>query len=151
MKPRKLGETAEGTLQTCVAPGTPLKHLEDVRSAVALQCRYSIMSASMNSIAASVPAPLLAALVAQQLWSAEGGLAYAVRIPDQDLRAEALAALTPHLSEPLLREALAATDRREPSRNWLLAWRNLDILEKPSCCSRGARVEQANICTRLRH
>jgi hypothetical protein len=77
-------------------------------SAVGLQCRYTLIVASLNSLAGSIPPGLLVALVEQRLWSLSQGLAYARQVPEPGQRAEALAGLAPYLPEPLLRDALAA-------------------------------------------
>jgi|GEM_PF-2376937 len=74
-----------------------------------LQVRYALLIATVNSLADTFT-PILGALVKHGLWTAENGLAHAVRIPDSDRRSRALAALAPYLSQPQVREALAATE-----------------------------------------
>lgn len=77
------------------------------------ECRYALAGASLNSVGGSIPPLMLAALVRNGIWSPEHALAYAVAIADPKPRAEALAGLAPQLSEPLIRTALAATQRAE--------------------------------------
>ncbi|MGJ5631841.1 NB-ARC domain-containing protein, partial [Nostoc sp. CALU 1950] len=77
-----------------------------------LQCRYALMIASLNSLAANVPVELLVALVKKKVWSLEQGLAYALHKPKLVEKVKALATLvnylTPNLEKLALSEALAA-------------------------------------------
>ncbi|OUL20469.1 hypothetical protein BV372_32720, partial [Nostoc sp. T09] len=79
---------------------------------VSLQCRYALITASLNSLAANVPVELLIALVKNNLWTAEQGLAYALQNPDLSKKVEALAQLVqylpPNLEKLALSEALCA-------------------------------------------
>jgi hypothetical protein len=101
--------------------GQTAGYLEDVRSAwrfaeelaesespaaLGFQCCYALITASLNSLAESIPPTLLEALVSRQVWSQAEGLAYAQRVPDPIQRAEALGRLIPSLSAPLRDEAL---------------------------------------------
>ena len=95
------------------AAGRELADADRNRSdSIGLQLRYALITASVNSVAASVPPNLLAALVAHGTWTPARGLAYARKAPTPRSRVAALAALAPHLTEPVrvsvLREALAA-------------------------------------------
>jgi len=67
---------------------------------------YALIAASLNSLAGKIPPALLAALVEKGVWSPPQGLAYARQVPEAGQRAKALAALSPHLPEPLREEAL---------------------------------------------
>ena len=82
------------------------------QNAIGLQCRYALITASLNSLAGNISPDLLAALVEEGIWSPAQGLAYARRVPELRQRAEALAKLASHLPEvesgETLREALAA-------------------------------------------
>jgi len=75
---------------------------------IGLQCRYALITASINSLAGSIPIPLLAALVEKGIWQTTKALAYIRQIMDLKARAEALARLAPHLTPDLLRQALEA-------------------------------------------
>ena len=76
--------------------------------AIGLQCRYLLITSSLNSLAANIPAELMAALVEKKLWTPAQALAYACQIKDSQKQAEALTKLAPHLPETLWPEALAA-------------------------------------------
>ena len=87
------------------------------------QCRYALITASINSLAESIPIPLLAALVEKGIWRATKALAYIRQIMDLEARAEALAGLahlTPAERDRALHEALEAAraigDARARSR-----------------------------------
>lgn len=84
---------------------------EPLGTTIGLECRYALVSASLNSVAGSVPPPMVVALVRNSIWTPDHALAYALRIAEPKLRAEALAALAVHLSEPLVRLALGATSK----------------------------------------
>jgi hypothetical protein len=86
------------------------------RSQVGLQVRYALHHASVNSVAESLPPPLLRALVDRNLWRWSRAVAFATRIPDAARRALAYAELADsnQALEPfrthLLEDALAAAD-----------------------------------------
>ena len=109
-------ETTSATWRTSRLPGVPRHGGADAdrnrSDSIGLQLRYALITASVNSVAASVPPNLLAALVAHGTWTPARGLAYARKAPTARSRVAALAALAPHLAEPgqvsVLREALAA-------------------------------------------
>jgi hypothetical protein len=82
--------------------------VEDRSRAIGRQCRYALIVASIKSLAGNIHPALLAALVDKGVWTPIQGLAYARQIPNDERRAQALVLLAPHLSEPLLQEALAA-------------------------------------------
>jgi len=96
--------------------------------AIGLQCRYALITASVNSLAADIPPALLAALVEKGMWTPAQGLAYARQVPELEQRVEALAELLPHIPEPLreqvLRETLAVAWEIESEwrRAGVLAW-----------------------------
>ncbi|MFN6570731.1 NB-ARC domain-containing protein [Dendronalium sp. ChiSLP03b] len=79
---------------------------------VSLQCRYALITASLNSLAANVPLKLLIALVKNNFWTAEQGLAYALQNPKPQEKANSLTELVnylpPNLQELALQKALAA-------------------------------------------
>ncbi len=80
---------------------------------VSLQCRYALVTTSLNSVAASIPPVFLALLVEKRIWTPTQGWAYAERMPDPAQQAQALSELASHLSEPLLQEALAIAQQIE--------------------------------------
>ena len=80
--------------------------------AIGLQCRYALITASLNSLARNIPPTLLAALVEKGIWPGPQGLAYVRQLQEPELRTGALAALAPRLApterDQALREALEA-------------------------------------------
>ena len=56
--------------------------------AVGLQCRYALITASINSLASNLLPRFLAALVEKRVWPITQGLAYARHVPDQLHRAK---------------------------------------------------------------
>ena len=81
-------------------------------SGLGLEIRYALITASMVSLAAAVPTPLITALIKHRLWPTAQALAYSRQLPNPAQRASALAALLPHLAvdqqHRVLAEALAA-------------------------------------------
>ncbi|WP_062291611.1 NB-ARC domain-containing protein [Nostoc piscinale] len=79
---------------------------------VGLQCRYGLITASLNSLAANLPVELLVALVKNNFWTAEQGLAYALQKPEPEEKVKAIAKLVnylpPNLEKLALSEALSA-------------------------------------------
>jgi hypothetical protein len=120
-------------------------------SAVAAPCRYALMRASLNSLAGNVPPELLAALVQHRVWSAAQGLAIARQAARGQPRADALAALLPHLPDALrdvaLREAQEAAQEIDDQTLRQQALRRLDG-HPPEPVSRrrdAENVEQAQL------
>ncbi|BAY24323.1 regulatory protein [Calothrix sp. NIES-2100] len=74
---------------------------------VGWQCRYALITASLNSLAANVPIELLVALVKNNLWTAEQGLAYALQNPEPKQKVDAFAQLANYLPPNLERLALS--------------------------------------------
>jgi hypothetical protein len=85
---------------------------EGAKGTLGLQCRYALVSTSLNSLAGNLRPPLLRALVENRVWPVEQALACARRAPEPAQKVEALAALVPLLSPTarsgVLGEALAA-------------------------------------------
>jgi hypothetical protein len=79
---------------------------------ISLQCRYALITASMNSLAANLPADLLVALVKNKMWTPEQGLAYALQKPEPQEKVNSLAELVNYLpanlQELALQKALTA-------------------------------------------
>jgi hypothetical protein len=70
------------------------------------QWRYLLISASLSSLACTIPLPLLLALVRHAVWSPAQALAYARQIPDAGQRATAIVALAHELPEQARVDAL---------------------------------------------
>ncbi|MFN6480821.1 NB-ARC domain-containing protein [Nostoc sp. DedQUE07] len=79
---------------------------------VGWQCRYALITASLNSLAANLPAELLVALVKNNFWTPEQGLAYALQNPNPNQKINSLtklvAYLPPNLQDLALQKALFA-------------------------------------------
>ncbi|MBD2255516.1 NB-ARC domain-containing protein [Nostoc parmelioides] len=73
---------------------------------VGLQCRYALIQASLNSLAANLPEGLLIALVKKNVWSPQQGLAYALQIPNNKYKANSLISLAEQLPTTLKEQAL---------------------------------------------
>jgi len=70
---------------------------------IGLQCRYALMIASLNSLAANLPVALLVALVQKKVWTPEQGLAYVLQSSNSEQQVKLLTQLVNHLP-PNLRE-----------------------------------------------
>jgi hypothetical protein len=73
------------------------------------QCRYALVTATIDNLATNIPPGLYVALVEKGVWAPSRGYAYAQRIRYERKRAEALLGLAPYLSETNLRDVLTAT------------------------------------------
>ncbi|MDJ0797999.1 MAG: NB-ARC domain-containing protein [Calothrix sp. MO_167.B12] len=80
--------------------------------AIGLQCRYALITASLNSLAANLSVEMLIALVLKNVWTPEQGIAYALQNPNPEQKAHLLKKLAnylpPHLKQLVLSKALAA-------------------------------------------
>jgi hypothetical protein len=78
---------------------------------VSLQCRYALISASVTSLAGNLPVELLVALVKNNVWTHEQGLAYALQNPNPEQKVNSLIELVNYLplnlQELALQKALA--------------------------------------------
>ncbi|MBD2479777.1 NB-ARC domain-containing protein [Anabaena sp. FACHB-83] len=87
---------------------------------IGLQCRYALIIASLNSLAANLPVELLIALVQKNVWTPEQGLAYVLQSSNPEQKANLLTELVNHLPPNLeklgLSKALAAA--REIQDEW---------------------------------
>ncbi|MBW4599077.1 MAG: zinc ribbon domain-containing protein [Calothrix sp. FI2-JRJ7] len=81
-------------------------------SIIGLQCRYALIIASLNSLAADLPAELLIALVQKEVWTKEQGLAHVLQSSKKEQKAKLLIKLANYLPSRLkelaLSKALAA-------------------------------------------
>ncbi|MBE8970300.1 hypothetical protein IQ277_30040, partial [Nostocales cyanobacterium LEGE 12452] len=88
---------------------------------VGLQCRYALITASLNSLAGNLPVKLLVALVKNNFWTPEQGLAYALQNPQPKQKANSLTELVnylpPNLKELALQKALIAAREIQGERN----------------------------------
>ncbi len=75
---------------------------------ISWQCRYALITASINSLAGNLPVNLLVALVKNNVWTSEQGLAYALQKPEPMDKVDSLAKLVDYLPENLKKLALSA-------------------------------------------
>ncbi|MEH2119836.1 NB-ARC domain-containing protein [Nostoc sp.] len=79
---------------------------------VSWQCHYALITASFNSLAANLSAELLVALVKNNIWTPEQGLAYALQNPKPQEKVNSLTQLVnylpPNFQKLALQKALAA-------------------------------------------
>ncbi len=75
---------------------------------IVLQCRYALITATLNSLVASLPISVMAEFVKQKFWTIEQAWVYVEQIRDEQKLAEAIRALAPYLSKALFQSVLAA-------------------------------------------
>ena len=68
---------------------------------VGLQCRYALIIASLNSLAANLPVELLIALIKKNVWAPEQGLGYALQSSNPEQKSRLLTELANHLPQKL--------------------------------------------------
>ncbi|MEH2231043.1 MAG: NB-ARC domain-containing protein, partial [Nostoc sp.] len=97
---------------TDISRAWELAEANRTESTLSLQCRYALITASMNSLAANLPVELLVALVKNKMWTPEQGLAYALQKPELREKVNSLTELVTYLplnlQELALQKALAA-------------------------------------------
>ena len=93
---------------------------------VGWQCRYALITASINSLAANLPRELLVALVKNNVWSPEQGLAYALQKPDLGDKVESLVMLVDYLPENFKKQALS--EALAAARQTHSEWRRAEAL-----------------------
>ncbi|MDV3351095.1 NB-ARC domain-containing protein, partial [Leptothoe sp. LEGE 181152] len=79
--------------------------------AIYLQCCYALMKMSLNSLAQSIPAEMVAALLEENLWQPTQSLAYVQQLQDPIKKIVALEKIFPYLPKslvPKVRETIAA-------------------------------------------
>ncbi|MEH2055419.1 MAG: NB-ARC domain-containing protein [Nostoc sp.] len=101
----RLGQTAN--FVTDVARAWQLAEstwtLATLPQVIGLQCRYALIIASLNSLAANLPIKLLLALIEKNVWTPEQGLAYVLQSPNPIQKVYSLTKLANHLP-PNLKE-----------------------------------------------
>lgn len=73
---------------------------------IALQFYYTLITASLNSLATQIPLELLVAAVKYNQWSPEKGISFALQIPDPQQKVAALTQLATYLPPPLKTQSL---------------------------------------------
>ncbi|MBD2342325.1 hypothetical protein H6G64_36035 [Calothrix sp. FACHB-156] len=79
---------------------------KNLSQVVGLQCRYALIIASLNSLAANIPAKVISHLVKSNFWYPEQGLAYALQKHDLEDKIYTLIELINYLPTNLKNEAL---------------------------------------------
>lgn len=74
--------------------------------AVGLQCRYALMTASLNSLATKLPLGLLIALLQKKVWTPEQALVYALQNSSLTDKIDSLKKLADYLPPNLKKQAL---------------------------------------------
>ena len=95
----------------------------DRAGSIVLQCRYALITATLNSLVANLPIGMMAEFVKHGFWTVEQAWAYVEQIKNESKIAEAIQALAPYLSKQLFQVALAAAReiKYEYSRAWVLS------------------------------
>jgi hypothetical protein len=78
--------------------------------AIVLQCRYALITATLNSLAANLPVEMMAEFVKHDFWTVEQAWAYVEQIPYQPVVADAIQSLAPYLTKSLLKAAFWKTE-----------------------------------------
>ncbi|WP_424095889.1 NB-ARC domain-containing protein [Moorena producens] len=79
---------------------------ENPTESISLQCRYALITTSLNSLAGNIPPELMAALVKNKIWTPAQALAYVRQKKDSFGQAKSLEAISEYLPPSLLPEAL---------------------------------------------
>ena len=80
----------------------------DRAGAIVLQCRYALITATLNSLVENLPIGMMAKFVKHGFWSVEQAWAYVEQMQDESKIAESIQALAPYLSKSLFQVALLA-------------------------------------------
>jgi biotin synthase-like enzyme len=80
----------------------------DRAGAIILQCRYALITATLNSLVENLPIGMMAEFVKHGFWTVEQAWAYVEQMQDEYKIAESIQALAPYLSKSLFQLALQA-------------------------------------------
>ncbi|MEO1353748.1 MAG: NB-ARC domain-containing protein [Cyanobacteria bacterium J06635_15] len=115
----RLGQTANFVTDVARAwQAAELLYEQNAIASIALQCRYALITTTLNSLAQNIPPELIAAFVQKGFWKPAQGLAYIRQIQKPGQRANGLKVLAHHLPRGLMSEALevARTIQSESDR-----------------------------------
>jgi NB-ARC domain len=95
---------------------------EPTRSIV-LQCRYALITATLNSLVAKLPIEMMREFVKKGFWTVEQAWAYVEQMQDENKVGEAIQALAPYLTKSLFAIALEKAQgiQEEDYRAWVLS------------------------------
>ncbi|MFG6105343.1 NB-ARC domain-containing protein [Leptothoe sp. EHU-05/26/07-4] len=114
-------EGRNGWYETCAQLGPKVNFVTDTTRAwqcaealyeqnstesIVLQCRYTLIATSLNSLAQNIPSQLIAVFVKQKIWKPAQGLVYVEQCQSSSQRADGLTQLAPYLPEVLMSKAL---------------------------------------------
>ena len=80
----------------------------DRAGSIVLQCRYALITATLNSLVANLPIGMMAEFVKHVFWTVEQAWAYVEQMQDEHKILESIRALAPYLSKSLFQVALEA-------------------------------------------
>ena len=115
------GEDQNDWFEACDKIGQPGIFVEDVRRswrlaeelyetdrgrAIVLQCRYALITGTLNSLVGNFSGELLSELVKEKIWSIEKAWAYLEQIQDEEEMTSTIVKLAPYLSNFLLNIAV---------------------------------------------
>ncbi|NER87419.1 MAG: hypothetical protein F6K64_10490 [Moorea sp. SIO3A2] len=123
---------------------------ENSTESISLQCRYALITTSLNSLAGNIPPELMAALVKNKIWTPAQALAYVRQNKDFSSQVEGLEAISEYLPPSLLPEALdcARGISCEESRARALVYlapHLPDVLPEALDCARGIFYEKYRV------
>lgn len=110
-----------GIFVTAIADGWRLAeefYEREPKRATVLQCRYALMTATLNSLVDQLSGKLLAAFVEGEFWSVERAWAYVEQMQDEEKIAEAVQALAADLTQPLFQAAVEKTLSIQDKSRW---------------------------------
>ncbi|NEO48607.1 MAG: hypothetical protein F6K55_32700, partial [Moorea sp. SIO4A3] len=79
---------------------------ENPTKSISLQCRYALITTSLNSLAGNIPPELMAALLKNKIWTPAQALAYVRQSKDSENQVQGLESISEYLTPSLLPEAL---------------------------------------------
>jgi hypothetical protein len=78
----------------------------DQAGSIVLQCRYALITATLNSLVENLPIDMMAEFVKHSFWTVEQAWAYVEQMQDEQKILEAIQALAPYLSKSLFQAVL---------------------------------------------
>jgi NB-ARC domain/TIR domain len=122
---------------------------ENSTGSIVLQCRYALITATLNSLVENIPASLMSAAVQCGYWTPEQAWAYVEQLHGNLTCSQAIAALAPHLSLLLAEQAVnrAMTIQNSYCQRDAFSglWFGLPEISKPSSLSSLVLDLQVNI------
>jgi hypothetical protein len=95
---------------------------QDRTGAIVLQCRYALITATLNSLLENLPTDMMAEFVKREFWTVDQAWAYVEQMQNETKIAEAIQVLALNLSKALFQVAVgkARVIQSESSRAWVL-------------------------------